>query len=615
MNKYWIIALSGGILLLCLAAALVMIFTSPEHQTIRLSDENIPAVQIVKDAIAEQETPKIALRNVSQSQLDYAEKYQIKWEVQPGARILIIPHQLSQSREIMGALGAMQPPSVIYLVAPDNDKICKTSICTTDHGFETEAGGLRGSADYVAKFTKSIPEITIDDSVFTGPGSATYLIPLIAKKWSGLRVIPILVDPQLSGADAELLAGALTSALTYDREAGLIVALESNREISSDLARFQSAATEDIISALADLESDQTIFDSPQLLSVALKTARNLKMGEVSVETAFSTSTNQTASYVYGWFSPGEIQQQESATLLFLGDIMLDRFVAERSRRAGSKNYPFLDVAGPHGEFFHGQDAVIANLEGPVTSRRSAPDKGEVDFMFDPAIAPLLKEIGIHAVSQANNHTLDQGRLGADESRKLLSEAGVTVFGDQVKDDAESALAVINVRGQKVALLGFNDTDNPLNKTDAEAAIKSAYEQARYVVVYMHWGAEYQSKPNMSQIELAHWFIDQGVDAVIGSHPHWMQSVEVYNNRPIIYSLGNFIFDQDWSVETNYGLIVGLNLSPDGTEIQLFPIQLTESQPQILEGVDRQTRLDRLANISNESLKDQIKSGLIHISQ
>ncbi|MDF1497219.1 MAG: CapA family protein [Patescibacteria group bacterium] len=304
---------------------------------------------------------------------------------------------------------------------------------------------------------------------------------------------------------------------------------------------------------------------------------------------------------------------QEDVSLLFLGDTMLGRYVETRSQRARDTAYTFRKMVNDENNFFANYDAVIANLEGPVTAKIAAPDKGEVDFAFDPAIAPMLKQIGVTAVSQANNHTLDQGRAGADESRKLLTEAGVKVFGDQVRDDAESSLTVIETNGQKVALLGFNITDNPLNYTDAEASLKSAYEQARYVVVYIHWGAEYQSKPNMTQIGLAHWFIDNGVDAVIGGHPHWMQSVEVYNNRPIIYSLGNFIFDQDWSVETNYGLVAGLSLNPDGTDVHLFPVQIIKSQPQILEGADRQTRLDRLANISHESLKEQIKSGTIKL--
>jgi Bacterial capsule synthesis protein PGA_cap len=615
MKKYfWIVILAGAILLLCLVAALVVVFSPAPKKAIQIAVDKNPTVNIVQNVLAERNTPKIQLNTVSKSQLDYATNYQKKWEPQPSARVIILPHQISEAPAISGAIHAIKSPSVVYLVAPDTGKLCATSICTTDYGFETQAGGLRGSKDYVAKLKTSLPQITVISSIFEPSSSITYLLPYIANEWSGMRVVPILIDPNLTAADSAFLSEALLSALTRDPRAVLVVALESNRDTSAEVAAFHDQTTKDVIRSLADLESDKTDIDHPQILSLALKTARNLKLGQVTVESQISTSTNQTSSYFYSWFAPGTIEKQEAVTILFLGDTMLGRFVAERSRRAGSKDYPFLDIKGTNNSFFHGQDIVVANLEGPVTLRRLAPDKGDVDFLFDPAVAPMLKEVGIDAVSQANNHTLDQGRTGANESRELLTEAGLKVFGDQVRDNAESSLTIIEARGQKVALLGFNITDNPLNKEDAEAALKSAYEQALYVVVFMHWGAEYQSNPNMTQIDLAHWFIDNGVDAVVGAHPHWMQSVEVYNGRPIVYSLGNFIFDQDWSRETNYGLIAGLTLKPEGAEVHLFPIQLKESQPHILQGADRQTRLDRLSNISHESLEKQIKEGSIIIN-
>jgi AmmeMemoRadiSam system protein B len=616
VKKYfWIVALAGAMLLLCLVVALVVVFTPAPKKTIQLAIDTNPSVQIVKEVFAEQDTPKIPIDFVSKSQIDYAKKYQENWGNYSDARILTLPHQITAGPQIAGALSSVSPPSVVYLVAPDISNLCDTVICTTDFGFETAGGGLRGSPDYVANLQKALPQITITSSAFKSANSITYLLPYIAGEWSGMRVVPILVDPNITAANATFLSEALLSALIHDSRAVLITSFEANRSISANGAAFHDISTKDVISALADLESTNTDIDQPQLLALTLKTARNLKLGDVTVESQISTSTNQTSSYFYSWFSPGQIAKQDTATILFLGDTMLGRFVAERSRRAGSKDYPFLEIQGTDSSFFHGQDIVVANLEGPVTARRAAPDKGDVDFMFDPEVAPMLKQIGIDAVSQANNHTLDQGRAGADESREFLTKAGIKVFGDQVHDDTESSLTVIEVRGQKIALLGFNITDNPLNKDDAEAALKSAYEQARYVVIFMHWGAEYQSKPNMTQIELAHWFIDNGVDAVIGAHPHWMQSVEVYNGRPIVYSLGNFIFDQDWSRETNYGLVAGLVINPEGSKVHLFPIQLKESQPYILEGTDRQARLDRLSNISHESLKDQIKSGVISSHQ
>ncbi|MBD3281613.1 AmmeMemoRadiSam system protein B, partial [Candidatus Uhrbacteria bacterium] len=612
-KNYWIIALAGAVLLLCIIAALAAVFASRQPKTIRLAVDAEPAVELVQQVLAEKDTPKLKLSTVSKSQLKYARNYQAALNLQSDSRVIILPHQISEGPHIAGALDSLPSPSAVFVLAPDTSGLCGSSICTTDYGFETVGGGLRGSPDYVAKLQDAYPALESSTGAFAAAGPINYLLPFIAQKWAGARVIPIIVNSKASEADTASLSTALNQVLKSDSRAILIAATQADRDLPLPIARFHDQTTIDVIQSLADLESHKTDINNPEVLGIALKTARKLKLGQATVESTTATSTELSSSYFYAGFAPGEIQNQDTLTLAFLGDIMLDRFVAERSRRAGFKNYPFVKIAGPNNEFFHGQDMVVANLEGPVTARRRAPNKGDVDFMFDPEIAPLLKEVGIHAVSQANNHTLDQGRAGADESRKLLTDAGLAVFGDQVRDDAVSALTVIQSRGQKVALLGFNITDNPLNYQEAEDALKSAYEQARYVVVYMHWGAEYQSQPNMTQIELAHWFIDQGVDAVIGAHPHWMQSVEVYNNRPIIYSLGNFIFDQDWSRETNYGLIAGLTISPDLTEVQLHPIQIKASQPFVLQGEDRQTRLDRLANISHESLKDQIKTGQIKI--
>jgi len=322
----------------------------------------------------------------------------------------------------------------------------------------------------------------------------------------------------------------------------------------------------------------------------------------------------ESTSHFLASFAPGEIKAQQDVTLLFFGDMMFDRNVATRSKTAGSLAYPFQKILGQENRFFRGQDFIVGNLEGPVTDKRLAPDKGNVDFMFDDAMLPVLKSVGISAVSQANNHTYDQGSAGAQESKQKIIASGVGVFGDEYKDDESRSLTVVASRGHKVALLGFNITEGPLEKDVAQKSIESAKQQADFTVVFMHWGEEYQARPNQTQIELAHWFIDQGVDAVIGGHPHWMQSVEVYKGKPVAYSLGNFIFDQDWSDETKLGLVVGLVLNKQGSELHLYPIKINKSQPILLTGDERQKRLDYLAGISDSNLAEQIKQGTLTIN-
>lgn len=301
-----------------------------------------------------------------------------------------------------------------------------------------------------------------------------------------------------------------------------------------------------------------------------------------------------------------ETTETGSARIVFVGDIMLNRLVAERTRVANDPGYAFRKL--PDG-WFDAFDYAVANLEGPVTDMRRSPVKS-IDFLFDPSVIPVLKEQGIDAVSQANNHALDQGTVGYNDSVRRLREAGLLVFGHQV-DDGLVALATTTIRGQRIAFLGFNTTDNAMNREQAASAIARAGEEADTLIAYVHWGTEYRSHPDESSVRTARWLIDQGVDVVIGGHPHWVQGFSTYKDKPIAWSLGNFIFDQDFSAQTRQGLVVALIITNEKIELEPIPIQIDRSQPHIVEGEERTKRLDELAAISDERLRDQIRAGMI----
>ncbi len=296
--------------------------------------------------------------------------------------------------------------------------------------------------------------------------------------------------------------------------------------------------------------------------------------------------------------------EQFGARLVFVGDIMLDRNVADRTRLSGNPNYPFLKL--PSG-WFDSFDFAAANLEGPVTDLRRAPEKS-IDFMFDPSVLPILKAQGLDAFSQANNHALDQGAAGYEDSVRRLSDAGFLVFGHQVSDGVLS-LATTTVRGIKIAFVGYNTTDNSIDKEEAGPLIQQAARDADVVIAVMHWGAEYKDRPQAGTIVDAHWLIDQGADAVIGGHPHWAQGFSSYKGKPIAWSLGNFIFDQDFSTQTRQGLAVALTIKNGKLTLEPMPIQINQSQPSLATGEDLAKRLQSLANISDEDLRDQIRAG------
>lgn len=291
--------------------------------------------------------------------------------------------------------------------------------------------------------------------------------------------------------------------------------------------------------------------------------------------------------------------------LLFVGDIMLDRNVAKRIKDSGDPAYPFEKLP-PH--WFDSFDYAVANLEGVVTDQRRPPEKS-IDFMFDPSVVPMLKAQGIDAVSQANNHSLDQGTLGYEDSVRRLRAGGFLVFGHQVQDN-EIAMATTTIKGERFAFLGFNTTDNPLDRDAAARVLAEAHQQADHVLVFMHWGLEYRHAPPASVVDEAHWLIDHGADVVIGGHPHWVQGMESYKDKPIMYSLGNFVFDQDFSKETTEGMAMEVDFSHDmdGVTLNPIPIDITLSQPSLATGTDREEKLQALASYSDMWMRPQIEN-------
>jgi poly-gamma-glutamate synthesis protein (capsule biosynthesis protein) len=283
---------------------------------------------------------------------------------------------------------------------------------------------------------------------------------------------------------------------------------------------------------------------------------------------------------------------------------MLDRNVADRTKKSGDTLYPFRQLPE---DWISGFDLALANLEGPVTPTRRPPVKS-IDFQFDPRWLPRLKQQGFDVFSQANNHALDQGAPGYADSVSRLREAGFLTFGHQV-DDGLIALATTTVKGGRLAFLGWNTTDNPINLVEAQKAIAEAKVQSDVVIAFLHWGIEYQDHPTNDTKILAHWLIDQGVDIVLGGHPHWAQGISSYRGKPIMWSLGNFVFDQDWSKETQQGLAIEFKITPETIRILPVPLSIKLSQPKKEVGASLVARLETLAKISDGEFRQTIKEG------
>jgi len=258
--------------------------------------------------------------------------------------------------------------------------------------------------------------------------------------------------------------------------------------------------------------------------------------------------------------------EETKVSVLFVGDIMLDRAVAQHARQRGD-HVLFAGVQ----QLFKSTDLLIGNLEGSMTTNPSISEQDPkiLKFTFNPRFADLLYSLGFDAVSLANNHALDFGVEGYRATQDFLRAAGVAPFGHPLNNkDLSTSLGV---KGETVCLIGYHSLFDPESAWVA-AEIKKLRPLCTRVIVMAHWGEEYQHEPTAHQKLMAHTFIDLGADLIIGAHPHIVQPVEIYNNRAIFYSLGNFLFDQGFQPEVKRGTAVAVEFASSTTTFILTPV-------------------------------------------
>ncbi len=269
-----------------------------------------------------------------------------------------------------------------------------------------------------------------------------------------------------------------------------------------------------------------------------------------------------------------EIAEPDFVKLAFLGDIMLDRGVKSSVRKNFNGDYSALFAN--MGEL-NKNDIVFANLEGPASN--VGDDKHNLySFRMDPETIPALKGSGIDILSVANNHVGDWGREAYADTLSHLKENEILYAGGGMTEQEAEEPTIIEKNDMKIGYLAFSDKGPDwMSASDDEAGllltsnphfdeiIQNASKQVDYLVVSFHFGEEYQAKHNERQEYLAHKAVDDGAKLIIGAHPHVMEDFEVYKNSYIAYSLGNFIFDQKFSVNTMQGMLLEIKLNKNGS--------------------------------------------------
>jgi poly-gamma-glutamate synthesis protein (capsule biosynthesis protein) len=263
-------------------------------------------------------------------------------------------------------------------------------------------------------------------------------------------------------------------------------------------------------------------------------------------------------------------------SLVFVGDMMFDRSVEKLIDENGA-TYPFEKIS----DFLKQADLAIGNLEGPIVKKTIQFPRSSLKFAFSEKTVGGLNFAGFDLLNLANNHTQNMGQDGLKETRETLKSANMDSFGDPLVCSKDFLFKKDNL-----IFLGFNKT---FPSTCPDEDILNAIKEIKlsnpesFLIINIHWGSEYQLKNSKQQQELAYKIIDNGADLIIGHHPHVVQNIEKYKNKMIFYSLGNFVFDQYFSVETQKGMVVNLEIYPDKFIYKTFFVSITDSQPKIAE--------------------------------
>lgn len=292
-------------------------------------------------------------------------------------------------------------------------------------------------------------------------------------------------------------------------------------------------------------------------------------------------------------FGLGMLSSQSDVSMAVTGDVMFGRQV-HNALSLGSS--PFDGVSNVTSNV----DLLLINFENAATISEVA-NKTDLPLKCSPGYTVLARANNNTVAALANNHVCDYGLKGMRDTFNALDKANITHLGAGNSETEAHMGLTQQINGRQITILNYMDSNNfagysydqipyangsnggysAYDADDAKSQIQSAKESGNFVMVFMHFGNEYSTSPNDDQIKIAHQLIDDGADVVLGAHPHVAQGIEMYDGKPIFYSLGDFIFDLEREgTLDNY--FVQIDLHDDKGICTVYPIHLTGYLPQYM---------------------------------
>ncbi|MCX6328561.1 MAG: CapA family protein [Bacteroidia bacterium] len=274
-------------------------------------------------------------------------------------------------------------------------------------------------------------------------------------------------------------------------------------------------------------------------------------------------------------------KSEQKFSLLFIGDIMGHDTQIWAAENTATHTYDYNEVFSYIKPVISEADVAIANFEVTLAG---PPYKGYPQFSSPAAFAVACRNAGIDYLVTANNHAVDRGKNGIIGTIERLDSIGMphtgTFFDQKAKENLQPL--IIRKNGISVALLNYTYGTNGINVPKpviinmldknlvTSDIVKAKSLNPDVVLLFLHWGTEYDTIPSQSQIDLAEYFFSQGVDLIIGSHPHVLQKMVWYKerNKAVVFSLGNFVSNQR-KPKTDGGSMVRIELAKNGNTVTI----------------------------------------------
>lgn len=322
-------------------------------------------------------------------------------------------------------------------------------------------------------------------------------------------------------------------------------------------------------------------------------------------------------------------QPKQPFSILFLGDILCVNEIEKFSKRFGS-DYPFKKITPELLKY----DFVIGNLEAPITNTMipSSVNKAYI-LKYQPTLAQCLRFLRIDGVFLANNHLCDYELEGVQDTLSYLRQWNIQSTGGGLNLTSARKPIVIKYHNTEVVVFSYNDRPPdsfyatadrwgtvPLQYTILKEDIDTYKTTHNIVLISIHWGIEQTSYPQPEQIKWAHDIIDCGADGIIGHHPHWPQGIEIYKNKPIFYSLGNFVNGYYNKIEKD-NIMASFHYEGHGLKkLCIIPItgknKEIQFQPSVMTGKSAQAMITEMRNLSkrfNTSIVFENNQGIIQL--